>query len=67
MLIHALSALKYLPKEQQNAWKHMLDHYISIDEETDSHIPLSMRGILGAKNQSVINRARQWLIQKLGC
>ncbi|MEM5497543.1 cupin-like domain-containing protein [Paraglaciecola mesophila] len=66
MLIHAIQALKHLPKEQQDAWKHMLEHYVSNDDANHEHIPPSVRGILSSKNQNVINRAHQWLIQKLG-
>lgn len=66
MLIHAIQALKHLPIDQQTAWKHMLDHYLSTDESLHEHIPPSVRGVLGMRNQTTINRVHNWLKHKIG-
>ena len=65
MLLHAIQALKHLPEDQQTAWQHMLKHYISHDDTRWEHIPPALRGVLGNRNQSVINKVHNWLKHKI--
>lgn len=46
-LFHAMMAVRYLPENHRDAWKHLFDHYVfNCNGDPGEHLPESRRGIL---------------------
>ncbi|WP_039989645.1 cupin-like domain-containing protein [Paraglaciecola arctica] len=65
-LLHALLAIKHLPKEQKQAWKSIYDHYIfNQDEHAFDYLPEAHKGLLTNKNELAARHLRRYLLNKL--
>jgi len=66
VLLHSLINLRPLPREQRQAWRAILDHYVfSADDSTASHIPESRRGVLGAMSPEYVKSVKEFLAAQL--
>ena len=66
VLNHALLAIRDLPKEQREAWREVLRHYVfEADDETAEHIPEQRRGVLSPIDEMAARRIRAELLNKL--
>ncbi len=65
-LLHAILALRDIPKRQRDAWKHLFDHYVfAADEAVYSHIPESGRGCLSPLDETSARQLRAELLNRL--
>lgn len=65
-LIHAMLALRELPPRQREAWRQHFDYYVfSAGEDVTRHIPATGRGILEPFDQSVAERLKAELADRL--
>ena len=66
VLNHALLAIRDLPREQREAWREILRHYVfDASEETTAHIPEQRRGMLSAIDDTMARQIRADLLNKL--
>lgn len=66
VLTHAILAIRDLPREQREAWREILRHYVfDADETTAAHIPERCRGILSPLDDMAARRIRAELLNKL--
>ncbi|MGO4892542.1 cupin-like domain-containing protein [Flavobacterium sp. W21_SRS_FM6] len=63
-LNHAMLAIKSLPLEQREAWRHLFDHYVFRPAEQE-HIPAHARGMLDAIDENSARKLRAVLLNKL--
>ena len=63
-LLHAMLAIKALPKVQRDSWREIFEHYIFSDAEHD-HIPEAAKGILGEVSPLNARKLRAMLLNKL--
>ncbi|UTA47166.1 cupin-like domain-containing protein [Simiduia sp. 21SJ11W-1] len=65
-LLHAILALKSLPKAKRKQWQALFEHYV-FEAESDAfaHIPEAGRGVLGEVDRALANQLRAELINKL--
>jgi hypothetical protein len=66
LLIHAILALRNLPREQRQAWKHIVDHYVfELNGDPGRHLPEDAKGILGELTPELTNQLHQWLVKQM--
>ncbi|MDP5041146.1 MAG: cupin-like domain-containing protein, partial [Paraglaciecola sp.] len=63
-LNHAMLAIKSLPLEQREAWRHLFDYYVFRPAGQD-HIPAHARGMLDAIDENSARKLRAVLLNKL--
>jgi hypothetical protein len=64
--LHAMVALKALPKAHREAWRVMLDHYVFEDgAEAGEHIPPDRRGLLGEMDAATLKELRAAIARTL--
>lgn len=65
-LLHAILALRTLPKSQRDAWKSVFDYYIFSDkEDAFEHQPAEYNGILANQNSDSRRLIINWLMENL--
>ncbi|MDB5430036.1 MAG: peptidylprolyl isomerase [Caulobacter sp.] len=66
--VHAIVALRDLPKAHREAWRAMLAHYVFQDEgpAPGAHLPKSSQGILGDLDPQLLREIRTSLARSLG-
>jgi hypothetical protein len=57
-LMHAILALKSLPRSERNAWKHLFDHYVFDDQDPAAHIPAERRNLLGRLTPALVEQIK---------
>lgn len=58
-LVYGLFALKCLPPEQRQVWKHVFDHYVFCENgDPAEHLPAYARGVLGPATPELLHRMR---------
>ena len=67
-LVHALLAIRDLPDEQREAWRHWFDHFVFGAEAPHAadHIPAAARGVTGPPSPQRDETIRQFLLKVLG-
>jgi len=67
-LIHAMLAIRDLPAEQRQAWRHWFDHFVFGDEapRAADHLPAAARGVNGPPSPGRDEMIRQFLLKVLG-
>lgn len=67
-LIHALAAVRDMPKGERDAVRGWFDHYVFGDdaEHAADHLPEAARGVLGAPSAERTERIRAYLMRALG-
>ena len=66
-MFYALLALRGLPPERREAWRHMFDHYVfETHGDPGAHIPPQARGVLGAPSAEWAERLRQRIKKAAG-
>lgn len=64
--LHALLAIKRLPRAHRAAWKVMFDHYVfETGGDPAAHIPPERRGVLGDMNEREVRSVRAALAKTL--
>ena len=65
-LLHAIFALRGLPADQRRVWQRMFDHLVfDGSAESLAHIPAQARGVLGEIDETLQERIRATLIERL--
>lgn len=66
-LLHALTTLRDLPREERLAWRSFFDHYIfRIDEEEPAaHLPEAAHGVLGEMTPDLATRLRAHIARSM--
>jgi hypothetical protein len=63
-LMYAFFALRELPDDQREAWRHVFDHYVfKTGGDPAAHIPAAARGALGPATPEQLRRMRATLKQ----
>jgi hypothetical protein len=58
-MLHAMSALKHLPREQRDVWRGMLDYYVfEAEGDPAAHLPEHARGMLGRPGRGLFANMR---------
>ncbi|KAF1711831.1 cupin-like domain-containing protein [Pseudoxanthomonas sacheonensis] len=57
-LMHAILALKSLPRSERKAWKHLFDHYVFDDHDPAAHIPAERRNLLGRLTPALVEQIK---------
>jgi hypothetical protein len=65
MLLHAIQAFNHMPAAEQQAWQHMLQHYLFNPEHPLAHIPENARGVHGKLTPQLAQGLHQWLAAQL--
>lgn len=65
MLVHAIQAFNHMPPAEQQAWQHMLHHYLFNPDDPLAHIPEDARGIQGKFTPQLAAGLHQWLAAQL--
>lgn len=63
-LNHALLAIRELPAEQREAWRHIFEHYV-FSPQQQNHIPAHAQGVLRAIDENMARKLRANLLNKL--
>ena len=64
--MHAMMAIRDLPKRQREAWRVLFNHYVfDADESVYEHIPENGRGCLAPMSPAEAIRLKQEITQKL--
>lgn len=58
-LMHAILALKSLPAQEREAWKHLFDHYVFNDQEPAAHVPAERRSWLGPPTPALMQQLKE--------
>ena len=58
-LMHAILALKPLPRGEREAWKRLFDHYVFNDQDPAAHIPAERRNLLGPLTPPLVEQIKQ--------
>jgi hypothetical protein len=65
-LMHGMVTLRQLPADQRRAWRAMFDHYVFMaGGDPAAHLPVAVRGILGADTPSDLATMRRSIIAAL--
>ncbi|HEX7804219.1 MAG TPA: cupin-like domain-containing protein, partial [Pseudoxanthomonas sp.] len=57
-LMHAILALKSLPRSEREAWKRLFDHYVFDDHDPAVHIPAERRNLLGRLTPALVEQIK---------
>ncbi|HWE45029.1 MAG TPA: cupin-like domain-containing protein [Caulobacteraceae bacterium] len=64
--LHALIAIRSLPKPHREAWRALFDHYVFEDDgPAGSHLPAERRGVLGDPDPHLLKALRANLVRNL--
>ncbi|MFC4699991.1 cupin-like domain-containing protein [Glaciecola siphonariae] len=63
-LLHAILAIKSLPKPQRDAWREIFDYYVFGDHDF-SHIPTRVQGLIGELSPDNARKIRTILLNKI--
>ncbi|MDR6840965.1 cupin-like domain-containing protein [Pseudoxanthomonas sacheonensis] len=58
-LMHAILALKPLPRSEREAWKRLFDHYVFNDQDPAAHIPVERRNLLGRLTPPLVEQIKR--------
>lgn len=65
-MVHAILAVKHLPRPLREAWRGMFDHYVfGANGEPAAHLAPEHRGILGTPTRELRERIRHFLLRGL--
>jgi hypothetical protein len=65
-MLHALMALRDLPREERAAWHEMFRHYVfEADDATAAHIPIARRGALAPLDEEATRALRAAIVALL--
>ncbi len=65
-MMHGMVALRQLPADQRRMWRAMFDHYVFMTGgDPGTHLPQSVRGILGADSPADLSTMRRSIIAAL--
>ena len=66
-LVHAILAIRDLPKAEREAVRGWFDQYVFGDDagQAAAHIPARARGVLGARSPDRDERARAYLLRQI--
>jgi hypothetical protein len=67
-LVHAMLAIRDLPAEQRQAWRHWFDHFVFGDDASRAadHLPPRAQGVNGPASPQRDEMIRQFLLKVLG-
>jgi len=66
VLNHAMMTLRDMPPEDRKVWKDLFDHYVfDADAERFEHIPAHARGILNPMDETMAERVRTFLHNRM--
>lgn len=65
--VHALNNVRHLPPPQREAWRALFEHYVfEADGDPVAHLPVEVRGVLGALTEQTAAEVRRFLLKGLG-
>lgn len=65
VLFHSLLTLRHLPASQKQAWLSLIEHYVTTDKTTLTHIPKAVLGVLGEMSGTLAENLKKQIIQKI--
>jgi len=66
-MMHAILAIRDMPRPHRDAWRALFDHYVFEDEgPAATHLPANRRGVLGVMDAPAVRMVRAALARAMG-